>query len=66
LLGIIAPGASVLFLLIVKPYSYIEISLPKAASNMSISLIEAKKIYILCCLESISKAIALTRRNKKY
>jgi hypothetical protein len=40
--------------------------LPKAASSALISLIEAEKIYTLCCLENISKAVVLTRRNKKH
>jgi hypothetical protein len=61
LLGIITPGASILFLLIVKSYSYTKISLPKATSNISISLIETKKIYMLSYLENISKTVALTR-----
>jgi hypothetical protein len=65
LLGIIAPGASVLSLSIIKPHSYTKISLPKAASSASISPIEAEKICTLCCLESISKVIVLTRRSKK-
>jgi hypothetical protein len=66
LLGVIAPGASVFSLLIVKLYSYTKTSLLKAASSASISLIEAEKIYTLYYLENISKAIILTRRNKKY
>jgi hypothetical protein len=40
--------------------------LPKATSSASISLIETKKIYTLYHLKNISKAIVLTRRNKKY
>jgi hypothetical protein len=66
LLGVIAPGASIFFLLIIKSYSYTKISLPKATSSALISLIKAEKIYTLCYLESISKAVVLTRRNKKY
>jgi hypothetical protein len=65
LLGVITPGASVFSLLIVKPHSYTEISLPKAASSMLISPIETEKICMLCYLESISKVVVLTRRNKK-
>jgi hypothetical protein len=40
--------------------------LPKAASSVLISLIEAEKICILYYLKNISKAIVLTRWNKKY
>jgi hypothetical protein len=56
----------VFFLLIVKLYSYTEISFPKTTSSASISLIKAKKICILYYLENISKAIVLTPRNKRY
>jgi hypothetical protein len=62
LLGIITLGASIFSLLIIKLHSYTKISLPKATSSASIFLIETKKIYTLYCLESISKAVALTRR----
>jgi hypothetical protein len=65
LLGVIAPGASIFSLLIVKPHSYIKISLPKTTNNMSISLIKTEKIYMPCYLENISKAAVLTRRNKR-
>jgi hypothetical protein len=61
LLGVIAPGASVFSLLIIKPYSYTKTFLPKAASSALISLIKTEKICILYYLENISKIIALTR-----
>jgi hypothetical protein len=61
LLDIIAPGASIFSLLIIKPYSYTKIFLPKTTNSMSISLIKTKKIYMLYCLENISKAVVLTR-----
>jgi hypothetical protein len=53
-------------LLIIKPYSYTKISFPKITSSTSISLIETKKICMLYCLESISKVVVLTRRNRRY
>jgi hypothetical protein len=65
LLGVIAPGASIFSLLIVKPYSYTKTFLPKATNSASISLIEAEKICTPCYLKNISKVIVLTRRNKK-